>query len=212
MALPSLKLTVTMRNTLLEKIVQNPYPEEHKVLQKEADELFNDIYLSDVPVEKIELAKKLGQRYLKLDSALSISLNSGLGRGWNRLSLRIPKDYPHAFTSPIKNGPGILVSGFNGTVLTQENPFWHRSHEYLDKSKELRKKVSDLREQVQGILDSANTTLQMKQIWPEVSSIVDDLVKSLTNKTDSTTVLSPKDVDVINQVCKLPRPPVPVTT
>lgn len=196
----SVKLTNTYRDSIFLKIhKKSSMQKESLELEKIENELYDIVRNDLMPQDLRDCAEKNSNYFTSCTLSYIHAAIGGTVR-YQKLTLR----------TKVENKKPILypagISSYSGKVYI-EGPIFDKLVAYAERKDKFETESSNNKNKIYAILDKANTTKQLKEMWPEIASLVEEMENDVDGRTGAAvnTLVDPKDIQKLNDVYGLPR-------
>jgi len=173
-----MRLTKAIREQILNDLLNHAFGAQDKALDKVENELADEVYLTVYTPEEIAFMEKVGSSGFFTKSRMGYSSKDF---GWGELRLSQPQ-----YVMPTRRELKL-----KGGALAQKISAYRQAHKTHG---EVRRNA---RSEAEGILNSAQTTKRLIEVWPEITAFVPKDTTGATN-------LPALQVEKLNQVLGVP--------
>lgn len=158
-----MRLNNSMRETIKAKI----YPmsildDAKKKYDDDVEKFFKEYYKSLFTEEEWKTLQNLPEGWVRKATSLSISFDQPIG-------------YRRCY---FKNGPLRMVEKYHGGLSIDHANSAHSKYEYIkNKFDEFEANFRETRRKIDSVLASVTTDNRLKELWPEIGTIVDKVCK-----------------------------------
>jgi translation elongation factor EF-G len=147
------------REDILKQLLKGKFEKQEEALKEELFDLAEECYNRVYDKKTIDQMESLPDGWLHLNNDVSVRFGEK-ERYYDHIKLRENKRFlsKHRYSCHL--------------VLDDQDPLFDKYEKIRDKKSELSEKRNKIRAEVNSILNSHNTTLQLIKSWPEIESIV----------------------------------------
>lgn len=202
MTAPSTRLTNHMRETIVNRVIQDRFEADHKALERDRAELALACYNEHYPQTVRDRMAALPDGWLPTDNDIVVKFGTE-DRGYTRLCFN---GYSHNHRL-VHEMPEEIVKRFTETdaqkgclmSLAQDHGLTVEFLKQRDEQEELDEATRKARSGVKSILNSSTTVKKLLEIWPEVLPYLGDLAPAPPPKVPAV------KVEELNAQLRLPK-------